>query len=310
MASTVQPTITSRALIRLYRRAGIDVSRFFAEVDRLYLEEHPSGLLSWSPSVVGDAELYSNLSRVVPHYYPHDKPEYRVALPWIAPGNMVLEVGCGEGCFGELLPAGEWFGVDINPDAIRLASGKGLRCRLWNFLEDDISRLPQRQFACICSFQMIEHLPDPGSFFEFASRHLAPGGRLILGAPAMDSLLGKQPMTMLNLPPHHQTWWTDRALRHFPESYGFVCEQLIHAPLDVAHHRAYLTLLLKDLLSRRLNRLPALLAEVVERLGAKPISVLTRLLVDDGSIDPVFGARGQSVVSVYRRDAPRASSSG
>jgi SAM-dependent methyltransferase len=251
--------------------------------------------------VVGDAEFYSRLSRVVPHYYPCDKPEYHVALPRVVPGKIVLEVGCGEGCFGELLPAGCWFGVDINPDAIRLASRKGLRCCLWNFLEDDISMLPFRQYACICSFQMIEHLPDPGSFFEFASRHLAPEGRLILGAPAMDSLLGKQPMSMLNLPPHHQTWWTDQALRDFPESYGFRCEELIHAPLDFAHHRAYVTLLLKDLLAQRLMTLPPWLAGGLALLCSKPISLLTRLLVADGSIDPVFGARGQSVVAIYHK---------
>lgn len=293
--------IKSASLINLYQRSGIDVRRFFDGVDHLSLEEHPSGLLRWLPSVVGDADFYSLLSQSVPFYYPDEKPEFQVALRLIEPGQQVLEVGCGEGRFGDLLPVNDWFGVDINSEAICLALGKGLRCRVWNFLEDDSSFLPRNKFPIICSFQMIEHLPEPGLFFEFASRHLSKAGRLIVGAPALDSLLGKNPVSMLNLPPHHQTWWTDQALRQFPEDYGFVCEELIHAPLDFAHHRAYVSLLLKDLLARRVRHWPAWLAHPFNTICSKPISALTRLLVENGSIDPVFGARGQSVVAVYRK---------
>ena len=301
MKTSVIRQIKSSTLVNLYLRAGIDVSRFFAGVDHLHLVEHPSGLLRWLPAVVGDADFYSFLSRSIPFYYPVEKPEYQVAFRLLEPGQEVLEVGCGEGRFGELLPVEDWFGVDINTDAICLARSTGLRCRVWNFLEDDPSILPRNEFPIICSFQMIEHLPEPGLFFDFAFRHLAVDGRLIVGAPAMDSLLGKNPMSMLNLPPHHQTWWTDQALRQFPEGHGFVCEELIHAPLDFAHHRAYVSLLLKDLLAGKVRHWPAWIAHLLNTICSKPISALTRLLVENGSVDLVFGARGQSVVAVYRK---------
>jgi hypothetical protein len=117
----------------------------------------------------------------------------------------------------------------------------------------------------------------------------------------MDSLLGKNPMSILNLPPHHQTWWTDRALKEYPRQFGFTCEDIIHVPLDMAHHRAYFSTLLRDLLAKRIDRLPPLLSRWINTLSSKPIAVISKLLVADGSIDPIFGARGQSVVAVYRK---------
>jgi SAM-dependent methyltransferase len=296
--------ISAKKLILLYRNAGIDVRKYFTGTDRLVLNEDASGLLSWAPTVLGDSDFYAQLSSAIHHYYPHDKPEFTVALDLIPPGSEVLEVGCGEGRFGSLLASDKWFGVDINEQAIRHAKEKGLHCCAWNFLRDDIEALPQHQFPYICSFQVIEHLPDPGCLFAFAYRHLAPDGRLILGAPAMDSLLGKNPMSILNLPPHHQTWWTDRALRTYPKQFGFACEDLVHVPLDFAHHRAYINTLLKDLLAKRISSLPPFLSCWISTFSSKPIGLLTKLLVKEGAIDPIFGARGQSVVAVYRKVKP------
>jgi SAM-dependent methyltransferase len=298
--------ISTKKLILLYRNAGIDVSKYFSGIDRLVLNEDASGLMSWTPTVLGDSDFYAQLSRTIHHYYPHDKPEFTVALDLIPPGSEVLEVGCGEGRFGSLFASDKWFGVDINEQAIRNAKENGLRCCAWNFLQDDIEALPQQQFPYICSFQMIEHLPDPECLFAFVYRHLDPDGRLILGAPAMDSLLGKNPMSILNLPPHHQTWWTDRALRTYPKQFGFVCEDLVHVPLDSAHHRAYINTLLKDLLAKRISSLPPFLSRWISALSSKPIGLLTKLLVKEGAIDPIFGARGQSVVVVYRKVKPLA----
>lgn len=304
MTRSIVHEISTQRLIQLYRSAGIDVSKYFSGIEKLVLNENSSGLLSWHPTVVGDSEFYAQLSVLIPFYYPHDKPEFSVALDLIPAGSEVLEVGCGEGRFGSLLASEKWFGVDINEQAIQHAAAKGLRCLVWNFLQDEIERLPQQEFPFICSFQMIEHLPDPGCLFAFACQHLAPGGRLILGAPAMDSLLGKNPMSILNLPPHHQTWWTDRALCTYPEQFGFVCEDIIHVPLDFAHHRAYVSTLLRDLLVKRVSHLPHFLSDWINTLSSKPIGLLTKLLVKEGSIDPIFGARGQSVVAVYRKATP------
>lgn len=297
----VSRQISCKRLINLYKRAGIDVHRFFAGQDRLILEQHPSGLLSWSPSVVGDSQFYADLAERIPYYYPCEKPEYDAALPLIPVGSDVLEVGCGEGRFGSLYASEKWFGVDINHQAIQQAKSRGLRCRVWNFLEDSISDLPRESFSTICSFQMIEHLPNPAHLFSFAQRHLLRDGRLIIGAPAMDSLLGKNPMSVLNLPPHHQTWWTDAALRRYPEQFGFFCEDIIHVPLDYAHHSAFVTLLLRDLLARRVSHLPAPISGLIRSMFAKPLALFSRLLVKEGSIDAVFGARGQSVLAVYRK---------
>jgi SAM-dependent methyltransferase len=91
----------------------------------------------------------------------------------------------------------------------------------------------------VCAFQVLEHVPDPRAFLASCVYCLKPGGRLILSVPAEDSFTGLVPNNCLNLPPHHLTRWSDKALLALREEFNLHDLQLIPLPLEDIHHEHY-----------------------------------------------------------------------
>jgi SAM-dependent methyltransferase len=280
----------------------INVAPYFEGIKSIALYEDQQGLMQWLPTVLGDSFFYERLSKRVNPYYPAKKTEYDSALQFVCESGLVLEIGCGEGHFGAMLPLGQWYGVDINPAAIQSATSKGLPCKTWNFIDDNVDSLPVAAIDMICSFQTIEHLPDPSLLFKFSAKTLRSGGKLLIGAPAHESLLGRFPLAPLNIPPHHQTWWTDRALEKFPVQFGFECKRIHHCEVDLFHKRWFFHQFVNHAIQARVNALPLKTRRITMKVASKLISVFSRLLVDDSTpFDPFFGTRGQSVLALYER---------
>jgi len=111
---------------------------------------------------------------------------YRFAKKFVL-GRRVLDVACGEG-YGTyaLLKAGasQVTGVDISAEACRHAVAKyGINA----IVGDAISLpLPDASFETVVSFETIEHLEEPGKFFDECLRVLVPGGKLIISTPNRD----------------------------------------------------------------------------------------------------------------------------
>jgi len=98
----------------------------------------------------------------------------------------VLDLGCGDGMFGNILFDGRQksvdFGIDISRKDIRRAKETGV----YQLLQvADICNLPfaDATIGAIYSNSVFEHLPDiDGALFE-AARVLKPGGKLVLTSP-------------------------------------------------------------------------------------------------------------------------------
>jgi len=118
--------------------------------------------------------------------------EQRLALePWfrLSPGTRVLDVGCGVGRWSRLLAARGALvtGVDLSPTMIAqarqraAADGVADRCR---FQVQDLSNLSVgEQFDLVLGVTVLQHILDPAALraaFAAMTRHLAPGGRMIL----------------------------------------------------------------------------------------------------------------------------------
>ena len=73
-------------------------------------------------------------------------------------------------------------GIDIAPDAIRLAQEKGMIARLVN-LNTDRAPYPDNMFNTVVTLDVIEHMFDPISFLAELRRVLRPGGHLVLSTP-------------------------------------------------------------------------------------------------------------------------------
>jgi SAM-dependent methyltransferase len=104
--------------------------------------------------------------------------------------GRVLDAAGGSGYGARILRCGgaaEVLGVDLDPQAVADArqhfGGAGIE-----FIVDDCQQLARvsGRFDLVCSFETIEHLPQPEQFLAAAAMRLAPGGVLLCSTPDRD----------------------------------------------------------------------------------------------------------------------------
>ncbi len=107
----------------------------------------------------------------------------------LAPGQSVLDVGCGTGTLllrlHERQPEARLFGVDADPDALALAEQKGRQRRVnWSLLAASATRLPfpDSHFDAVVTSLVFHHLTTPQKQQALGEirRVLRPEGRLLL----------------------------------------------------------------------------------------------------------------------------------
>lgn len=117
----------------------------------------------------------------------------------LAPGERLLEIGCGEGAnlfhIGQRCPQAVLVGVDFSRTKVAAArrhlARAGLRCAL---APGDAADLPfaDQRFDAVLIRDLLHHLPDRGAALQEARRVLRPGGRLLLIEPN-----GRAPLVQL-----------------------------------------------------------------------------------------------------------------
>lgn len=111
-------------------------------------------------------------------------PELIDRIPLTA--RTVLDVGCGSGALGAEFkrrnPRARYFGIELDPDAARLAA-----TRLDRVARVDIEAEPlpfgDTVFDCIVYGDILEHLRDPWSVLAAQTRQLAPEGVVVICMP-------------------------------------------------------------------------------------------------------------------------------
>ena len=104
-----------------------------------------------------------------------------------APGERILDVGCGPGFYvrellDEIGPSGSIVAVDASRDMLDLAR---LRCEGYDnaaFREGDATALPvdDGEFDAALCVQVMEYVPDPSAALAEIHRVLRPGGRAVI----------------------------------------------------------------------------------------------------------------------------------
>ena len=111
---------------------------------------------------------------------------YALVDEYAEPADSLLEVGFGEGYGSEIVRAfvREYVGVEVDPDAVAHASHRYADPRV-TFLAYGGVTLPfdHGSFDVVISFQVIEHVLDPGSFLREANRVLRDGGVALIVTP-------------------------------------------------------------------------------------------------------------------------------
>ena len=150
-------------------------------------------------------------------------------------GARVLDVGCGTGSISALLASechATLVGIEPNPERADACRTRGLNVENGYYDEETATRLGA--FDVIVFADVLEHVSDPASLLELASRHLTPNGIVLVSTPNVahwtvrTALLrghfDYQPMGIMDAT--HLRWFTSRTIRRVFESVG----------LDVVDH--------------------------------------------------------------------------
>ena len=211
----LERSIKTALIIDKWQKDGIDVSRFFVNLDEIKLYRClDSGYRFFYPfNLEGDNQFYQDLQKF-PWYYFDWKWEYNIALKQIKPGDKVLEIGCGDGSFLKKLSEKniKVRGLEFNEEAIKKCRERGL-----NVTGETIQEHAQNhknEYDVTCSFQVMEHIADIKNALTASLGVLKKGGKLIISVPNNDSFLGKDKFNLMNLPPHHMGLWDEKSLKN------------------------------------------------------------------------------------------------
>lgn len=291
--------VSTADLAKLYSGVGIDVSADLGDAPFLSLDRCVDcDCQYFFPMQPGSPGFYEQLLQQ-PWYYPSEKSEFAFAKGFIRSSDSVLEIGCGRGAFAELIDCEEYTGLEYTEASVHSARQRGLQVH-----QESIEAYAARagkQHEVVCFFQVLEHVVDPGSFLRSSIECLKPGGLLILSVPNADSFLKYCVNNMLNMPPHHVTWWSEKALSGIAETFGLSIVASQKETLADEHLISYLQTLALLGLSQSYAKAPPLadfsFAYRLKIRAAMWLAKLVAPVLADRTLRPI----GHSITFVYRK---------
>lgn len=145
-------------------------------------------------------------------------------------GSRILDVGCGTGVVSETVKHhtnSTVIGVEPDEERVKVAKARGLDVKLG--LLDEAFIETHNGFDVVVFADVLEHLENPASIVQLASKALRPGGAIIASVPNVahwfvrfDLLRGRfdyQDCGIMDAT--HLRWFTKRTVISFFESQGF-----------------------------------------------------------------------------------------
>jgi SAM-dependent methyltransferase len=140
--------------------------------------ENPRGSINW-PNIRNEEAAFFESGRV----------DYdRFVIPFLkrmnfdSRGKTALEIGCGIGRIARWMAQdfGQYIGVDVSPEMIRMASAYEIPRAVFQVVSGgDLGGIPDASVDFVFSFAVFQHVPDRGAvlnYFAETARVLCPGG--------------------------------------------------------------------------------------------------------------------------------------
>jgi SAM-dependent methyltransferase len=218
----------------------IDIQKEFGEVSYVELYRcFECSLRFFKPdSVAASPRLYEQLEKREWYYAPR-RWEHDAALEDMNGARNGLEIGCGFGAFVARIIEEKkipFEGCEQNPSAVRVGQSKGVPVRLESL--EDMARRRPGAYDVVCSFQVLEHVTNPGGFLKSACDLLGPGGKLILGVPNSKSSIVRF-LSFFDAPPHHMSRWSKKVLTRLPKWFPLELVRIAYEPLQESKVEMY-----------------------------------------------------------------------
>ncbi|MGB0167300.1 MAG: class I SAM-dependent methyltransferase, partial [Luteibaculum sp.] len=104
----------------------------------------------------------------------------------------------------------------------------------------------KEQYDVLCSFQVLEHIPEVDSFLRAKIEALKPGGTLLICVPNNDSFISKDSLNVLNMPPHHMGLWNESSLKYLAKKYDLELLDMRLEPMEERHYEWYFNVQLRE----------------------------------------------------------------
>jgi len=232
------------------------------------------------------------------------RQEFEFASGYIQAGMSVLEVGCGGCGFWDCLQQDirseiHYVGLEIDPAAVAMDVARHIDVRAE--LVEDHARAAAAQYDVVCLFQVLEHIVDLRSFLDACLCCLKPGGRLIFSVPNARSFLGHQPDNILNMPPHHVTWWTELPIRYLAADLQLDVETIVEDILGPYYSRDFVKVLAMNYLRRLFKIRTQFELEGSSYRARRYVAAIAARLLTPGLPEIGSVARGHSITAVLRK---------
>ncbi len=250
------------------------------------------------PPLEGSEKFYELLQRF-DWYYLDEKSEYEFTERFIKESDSVLEIGCGKGAFAKKIKTIKYTGLESSNSAIKMAEREGIH--VLNESIQEHAKNYQESYDIVCFSQVLEHVSGLYDFLRSSISCVKPGGYLIVSVPSADSFISLTVNNILNTPPHHITWWTDKSLHSISDIFGIELVKLEHEKLADIHRGWYASTVTLNAINAVLKRSPKLIdISISGRIISKFAWILGQFYVL-GILDTKMRPHGHSVNVVYRK---------
>ena len=287
-------------LAKLYRRKfKIDVSTEFGNITEINLYHClDSDLRFFYPMVTGSHTFYETLQKF-DWYYLDEKYEYTFAGEFVKRSDSVLEIGCGKGVFAKKISSDRYLGLEFNQKAIGTAAKEGITV-LRESIQAHAEAHPNK-YDVVCAFQVLEHIADIHSFVSSSLACLKEGGLLIYSIPSADTFIALVTNHILNMPPHHVSWWSDQCLYYTAKLFSLKVLAIQHEKLAANHRRWYASTIIMESFRNWLKLKPVVLDRSMGHELLNMTATLAGVALSRGLIDPRVLPDGASVTVVYQK---------
>ena len=162
-----------------------------------------------------------------------NRPRYLIFSEWIPAGSKVLDIGCGDGYFGEFLAKNkrvDYTGTDISETALKSAQGRGLKVAQLD-ASNDLGKFEPQSFDFIVMSEFIEHIPNSEEVLKTAGRIARKGVLISIPNVAywkfrLQLLLGNFPKQWAVAPEEHLRYWSVSDFKKTAENAGFKIQEI------------------------------------------------------------------------------------